>query len=337
MLPQGFTARHATLDDVAIVVDFLNQIAIEENRPTDATIEDTRYQWQFPDFNPGTDIYLVFAPDGALAGYSEVGDSEPYVKPFVWGRVLRPYRRLGIGDHLLRWSEERVRRSFHKAPADARIAMIQGCINTNQDACQFLEAQGFKPRRYTNTMLIEMTSPPPAPAAPEGIIIRPFRYETEFETVLHTFREAFRDHWGHVERPFEDTRKDWQHVLDNDPTSDPGLWFVALDGDEMAGVSLGCKPRIGDPDMTGWINILAVRRPWRKRGIALALLHHTFGEFYRRGITRVGLGADSQNLTGAIRLYERAGMHVYRCFVDYEKELRPGRELGRQDLDENAA
>ncbi|MBN2006659.1 MAG: GNAT family N-acetyltransferase [Anaerolineae bacterium] len=337
MLPQGFIARHATMDDVSIVVDFYNQIAVEENRPADTTIEDVRYQWQFPDFNPETDIQLIFAPDGALAGYIEVGNSDPYVTSFVWGRVLHTYQRLGIGDHMLRWSEDRVCQSFHKAPPDARITMVQGCINTNQDACGFLETQGFKANRFTNTMLIEMTAPPPAPVVPEGIVIRLFRYETEFETVLHTFREAFRDHWGHVERPFEDTKKDWQHMLDSDPTGDPSLWFVAMDGAEMAGVSLGSKPRLGDPDVMGWINILAVRRPWRKRGIALALLHTAFGEYYRRGIVKVGLGADSQNLTGAIRLYEKAGMHVERCFVEYEKELRPGREVGVQALNPDEA
>jgi GNAT superfamily N-acetyltransferase len=77
-----------------------------------------------------------------------------------------------------------------------------------------------------------------------------------------------------------------------------------------------------------------VRRPWRKHGLGLALLHHAFGEFYRRGTREIGLGVDAQSLTGATRLYERAGMHALLHYDSYEKELRPGVELSVQSLAE---
>ncbi len=82
---------------------------------------------------------------------------------------------------------------------------------------------------------------------------------------------------------------------------------VAWDGDEIAGLSLCRSSEGGDPDL-GWVDILAVRRPWRRRGLALALLLHSFHELRARGRPRVGLGVDAENLTGAVRLYERAGM-----------------------------
>jgi ribosomal protein S18 acetylase RimI-like enzyme len=82
----------------------------------------------------------------------------------------------------------------------------------------------------------------------------------------------------------------------------------------------------------GWVGSLGVLRPWRKRGLGLALLRHSFNEFYRRGKRKVGLGVDAQNLTGALRLYENAGMHVHKAFDQYEKELRPGQELSVQSL-----
>jgi mycothiol synthase len=88
-----------------------------------------------------------------------------------------------------------------------------------------------------------------------------------------------------------------------------------------------------DPEM-GWLFGLGVRRPWRRRGLALALLHHCFGELYRRGRRKVSLGVDAQNLTGATRLYERAGMHIQRQHHQYEQELRPGRDLSTQSLEE---
>ncbi len=84
----------------------------------------------------------------------------------------------------------------------------------------------------------------------------------------------------------------------------------------------------------GFVNILGVRRPWRKLGLGLAFLHHAFGEFYRRGKRKAGLGVDAENLTGALRLYEKAGMHVHMQFDLFEKELRPGMEISVQSLGE---
>jgi ribosomal protein S18 acetylase RimI-like enzyme len=106
--------------------------------------------------------------------------------------------------------------------------------------------------------------------------------------------------------------------------------FLAMDGDEIAGISL-CK---SENELGGWVDSLGVRRLWRRKGIGLALLHHTFGEFYRRGISNVSLAVDAQSLTGATRLYERAGMHVVRQYNDYEKELRAGKELSTQSVEE---
>jgi ribosomal protein S18 acetylase RimI-like enzyme len=87
-----------------------------------------------------------------------------------------------------------------------------------------------------------------------------------------------------------------------------------------------------DPDMA-WVNTLGVRRAWRNRGLGQALLLHSFGEFYRRGKRKAGLGVDATNLTGATRLYEKVGMRVYREFIQYEKVLRDGNELSTQEIE----
>jgi ribosomal protein S18 acetylase RimI-like enzyme len=78
----------------------------------------------------------------------------------------------------------------------------------------------------------------------------------------------------------------------------------------------------GDPTY-GWINVLGVRAPWRRRGIAIALLARTFADFEARGATRVGLGVDAENPTGAVGLYERAGMSVSQRNDTYERLLDP--------------
>ena len=75
-----------------------------------------------------------------------------------------------------------------------------------------------------------------------------------------------------------------------------------------------------------------MRRPWRKQGLGLALLRHAFNEFYRRGKRKVGLGVDAQNLTGALRLYESAGMRIDQAYDTYEKEMRAGTEISVKSL-----
>jgi ribosomal protein S18 acetylase RimI-like enzyme len=84
----------------------------------------------------------------------------------------------------------------------------------------------------------------------------------------------------------------------------------------------------------GWVDTLGVRRPWRRQGLAEALLYHSFAELRRRGLTRVGLGVDAHSLTGATRLYEKVGMRAIRDFTLFEKELRPGVNLATQTIED---
>jgi ribosomal protein S18 acetylase RimI-like enzyme len=106
-----------------------------------------------------------------------------------------------------------------------------------------------------------------------------------------------------------------------------------MDNGNAAGVLLAELRTAGDPEL-GYVDVLGVRRPWRQRGIGLALLQHSFREFYRRGTHKVCLGVDTESLTGATRLYEKAGMRVARRYVDYQKELRPGVDLSTQSIEE---
>ena len=119
--------------------------------------------------------------------------------------------------------------------------------------------------------------------------------------------------------------KEFREWIDSQSDFDPGLWFLAMDGEEIAGICL-CKRNRTEYPGAAWVNVLGVRRPWRKQGLGLALLHHAFGVFYREGKERTGLGVDSSNLTGATRLYEKAGMSVVKQDDAYEKEVRPGRD-----------
>jgi mycothiol synthase len=334
-LPEGFTARGAIMSDVEPAVMMFNRWSrsvIGRDEITD--VNAIRNEWISPGFDPAQDICLVFAPDGQLAGYTEVWtNSTPLVHPWVWGRVDPAYEGIGVGTYMLQWAEQRALRALPGVPSGLRFAPRVGAYREAEKAKRLFEDMGYRHIRSSYHMLIEMDAPVPEPVWPEGITLRTFNPETDAEAVYHADTEAFRDHFGFVEQPFEEGFRRFRHFMIDVEDFDPTLWFLAMDGNQIAGFSL-CRPRAFDDPAVGWVGSLGVRRPWRKRGIGLALLRHSFNEFYRRGKRKAGLGVDAQNLTGALRLYESAGMHVHQASDQYEKELRPGTEISVESLSE---
>ncbi|MDQ6662288.1 MAG: GNAT family N-acetyltransferase, partial [Chloroflexota bacterium] len=282
--------------------------------------------WEAPHFNLATDNWVVLSPQGNIVGASGIWHRE-HVIMMVPVNVHPDYVGMGVGTALLRKAEERARQLMVEAPEHARITMRSGTISTNQDAKQRLEREGFTLVRSIWKMETEMDEAPPVPIWPEGIAVRTFVRGQDERTVFEADEEAFQDHWGHVETPFDA----WEHWMIKRKGFEPSLWFLAYDGNEVAGFSL-CRYEQNNEnsESNGWVETLGVRRPWRHLGLGTALLYHSFGEFYRRGIRKVGLDVDSQNLTGAVRLYERVGMHAVRQYDSYEKELRSGVELSKR-------
>jgi len=154
-------------------------------------------------------------------------------------------------------------------------------------------------------------------SVPAAVAIRPFQNGDE-RPVHETFEDAFSEHFGHAPRTFED----WAAHRLAPGAFDPGLWFVAVDRDEVVGALAGSVDA-----GAGLVDTLGVRAPWRRKGIGEALLRRSFAAFSGRGITRVTLFVDSENETGATRLYERVGMWVHRRYDNFEKRM-PSTRVG---------
>jgi ribosomal protein S18 acetylase RimI-like enzyme len=221
--------------------------------------------------------------------------------------------------------------ALERCAPELRVASRSGTLAHNKAGKELLESLGWKHIRSFYRMMTDLDTAPEVPALPDGITIRPYDPETELVTIYNTMWEAFRDHFGVIVPPFEKGIAEFKHNFIEVPGYDPRFWFVAMDGDQMVGVSI-CRPVDDEDPDCGWVNELGVLRPWRKHGVGYALLKHSFAAFYEAGRKRAGLGVDSQNLTGALRLYERAGMHVQRQYDQYEKEFRPGKELAVEKL-----
>lgn len=226
------------------------------------------------------------------------------------------------------WAEAVARLAIPKAPEGAQVAMSSGCSSQNTWKKEFLESQGMELVRHFLRMQIEFDSVPDGPEIPDGIVIRSYDPENELKLVAAAYQDSFRDHFGYVEEPIEKMMEELEHWIANDPDYDPELWFVAMDGDRISGLSI-CTPRIVEDDEMGYVYILGVGREWRGRGLGQALLRNSFVALYQKGCKRVGLDVDASSLTGATRLYKKAGMSVARQGDAYRKILREGEDISR--------
>ena len=233
---------------------------------------------------------------------------------FVYPVVAPAHRGRGIGTRLLELTEQRAHEYVSEAPEGARVAVGQPVGERNPGARELLGRHGYEFVRRFWQMETELAAEPPEPEWPDGIRVETYSPERE-RAIFDAIEDAFQDHWNFRPHVFEEWRA-WNVERES---FDGSIWFLALDGDEIAGMSI-CVLR----EDAGWINILGVRRPWRRSGLGLALLRQSFVEFRRRGLSRAGLDVDSENPTGATRLYERAGMRVELQSDAYEKVLRDG-------------
>lgn len=314
-LPPGFLGRHPTLDDLPAMVQLRNiyQAALRSPSPV-RTLDAVRAYWSTPGKDLAHDVHLVFYSTGLLVGAAITEHLQP-ARIFTEGLVHPDYQRRGIGSYLLAQSEDHARAYIPRVSPELQVSLHAGAEQQNTASQKLLTRQGFQPVRSFYQMAITLRTAPATPRWPDGIFVCELVPGMECE-VFEAKEEFFRDHWGYV----PDTYESWvQRTLERSDF-DRTLCFLAMADDEIAGLALCSSKNIGD----GWIHTLGVRRPWRHLGLGLALLLHSFSTFHQRGISRVFLRVDSQNVTGATRLYERAGMRVVQQQNYYAKELRPG-------------
>jgi ribosomal protein S18 acetylase RimI-like enzyme len=207
---------------------------------------------------------------------------------------------------------------FDWAEREARargIGRVRVQIPHGHELAGVASRRGYEPWRHSLTMEIALDAPPAVPQLPAGLELRTYR-DADADSVCATIDDAFAGD------PFHKavTPSVFREFFLRARGFDPSLWLLAWDGAELAGLSLN-YPEHGSDRRLGWVDLLGVRRPWRRRGLGEALLRRSFALLYERGLRRVGLGVDAQNVTGALRLYERAGMRQVRRSDNWQRSL----------------
>lgn len=139
---------------------------------------------------------------------------------------------------------------------------------------------------------------------PQGIEIRSVE-EKHLRQIFDAENEATRDYWGHIEYGEEQF-----HAWLDDRRCQPHLWKVAWQGDEVCGMVRNYIDELENQTqqrLRGYTEFISVRRHWRRKGLASALLADSIAMFTRLGMQETALGVDTENPSSALTLYQNMG------------------------------
>ncbi len=317
----GLRFRSFDMDrDVAPLADLIVEADLADQDNYLPSADDLRNELEHQaGFDPARDILLAEV-DGKLVGGTlrTTRVRAGVVQHELDGWVRPEHRRQGIGRALLHWTEARARVAAGEWDGLEPHSITRWVSDTQIGAVALLEAEGYGRVRYGFMMIRDLAEPIPDAALPEGLDVRPV-VEADHRRIWDADTEAFRDHWDAGVRTEEDF-VGWFST----PGIDTSMWRVAWDGDEVAGsvmnfVFVEENEKLGV--RRAWLEHISVRRPWRRRGLAAALITDSLRELRARGLDEAALGVDGENLSGALQLYESLGFRRYRVGIAFRKPL----------------
>lgn len=258
--------------------------------------------------------------DGSLVGFARVwhrpsGQREE--RAYLLGAVHPHHRRQGIGSQLFEWQFDRARRRLEAGPAHLPRYVRAQAYDFETGARSLYQRHGLQPVRYQDELLRSL----------EGDLVPPKLGSTTItpwddgrsEEARTVYNQAFADHWGSTPRD----PATWRHFIGSTGIR-TDLSHLAVDSGRVVGLALNAhypddEALSGRRD--GWIFQLAVLGSHRRRGIGSALITSSLRSFRDAGFTHAALGVDSENPTGAYRLYEAMGFRRMTRSVVYQSPL----------------
>ena len=273
-------------------------------------------------FDAARDVVMV-EHDGLVVGYgwhNWIDTTDRVREGRVGGYVHPDWTRRGIGRRLLGWLEARARASVLEHPTELPAIYGSWVDGRRTGKRVLLEQEGYAVvRRFYEMRRDDLDEVSPAPM-PDGLEIRAIPVDRpSLRRLLDADAEAFQDHWG----GWAADDAAFEEML-NDPSFDPSLYVVAWDGDEIAGAVINHIPRLENEAMErsrGWLESVFVRRPWRRRGLAQAIVTRSLVALRERGMDHAMLGVDADNPNRAVGVYERAGFFVVNTSTAYRKPM----------------
>ncbi len=305
------------------LVELINEADAHDKLERATTLEQMEHELSWPNYQAETDCFVAWEGD-RLVGYADLFLRKPEVGTestfYTWGVVHPHRRRRGLGRRLLE--------TLYDRAVERLVELEQGPVYFNGSAREvesdrqaLFEGLGMTPVRYYVNLARPINNGLPPVEMPNGFRLRTFDPERDLEEVCRVDNLAFQDHWGFVGFPLAEFRH-WVHQ----PHFRPELWLLAEE--TASGQIVGIGLNKIDPDwiaqtgrQEGYVNTLGVLREHRQQGLGTALLAKSLHVLRRAGMEAAHLHADAENLTGAVRLYERLGFHLRKTMIAYRKVM----------------
>ncbi|WP_374689250.1 GNAT family N-acetyltransferase [Promineifilum sp.] len=321
----GLVFRHFRGEsDYPAIAAVGNASRLADGNETVMSAEDVAVEFaHLANSDPARDM-IVAEIDGEAVGFTH-GRWSPQVSGptrYQFELTLAPaWRGHGIRRALLHWVEARLRQIAAEHPRDAEKAFATHTPEQATDLTALLHSEGYLPVRYYNVMVRSLEGPLPDFPMPPGLELRPVLPE-HYRPIWDASQEAFRDHWGKTVYPEEM----YQRYLADPVTFKPELWQIAWDieKNEVAGQVRTFIDELENDLLNrrrGFTESISVRRPYRRRGLARAMIAESLRVLKARGMTESALTSDSENITGAVRLYEECGFATTLRIIAYRKPL----------------
>ncbi|HEY7527379.1 MAG TPA: GNAT family N-acetyltransferase [Candidatus Limnocylindria bacterium] len=323
-LPAGVSLRPFEGDhDLAAFVEIFTAANEADGIDERTTLQGMRSWAGHPSrrFDASRDVVVAEDAGKPVAyGWTSWVDTTDGVRDYsTRGHVHPAWRRQGVGTAILRHNEAHLRELA--AAHDVQTPRVYGAYAPERrpGAIALLEGNGYRPVRWFFDMVRPTLDDVVVPALPPGLELRPVSGREQLRQLFDADREAFRDHWGGADGS-DELFEAWLA----DPDYDPALFVVAWDGDEIAGavwnvILVAENEAFGR--RRGLLDSVYVRRPWRGRGLASALVGRSLQLLRERGMTSATLGVDADNPNGALRLYMNAGFRVDVRSTGYRKPM----------------
>ncbi len=265
---------------------------------------------------------MLFAElDGQVVAYHRCWWEQEENGPRVYGHIGFSHpaaRGRGLGRAAVGWLEARLRQIAATHDFTGERFLQSFAMTTETARRALLESEGYTAIRHGFAMVRDLSQPVEAMPLPAGLEVRPVQPE-HYRAIFDASAEAFRDHWGFVP-PDANAYTAWQAHHD----FQPHLFQVAWDTEknEVAGMVQNFVNEVENKEYNrqrGYTEGISVRRPYRRLGLARALLTRSLKYFQDQGMTEASLGVDAENPSGALRLYESVGFRVERQMGIYRK------------------
>ncbi len=326
----GYTCRPLKMDDAERCAEISTAGAACAGADEQFQSQDLLTEWTEPGYCLGESSLGIVNGSGRLIGYAVFfAIEDPPVRPwFNWG--VDPDKRCGISGDLLAWAKDMGMQVIPRCPQEARVSLWSGAYHGYRADEDALRAAGFTVKRVWHEMRIDLKERPAPIDLPPGFVLRPYRHEEDLPLLVDLVRDAFSDHYGHIEQSFDRDLERFRHWLEGSAYFETDRVMLAMDEatGAVAGSVLPMTQHFRRPGL-GYIDTVGVRKEYRRRGLASAMLRRSFADYWDRGIKSVCLEVDGDSLTNAVALYERVGMHVHSSFDSYELLLRDGVELAK--------